>query len=314
MNLLLTDANGVGYYGNNKRILKDPDGEPVQAVFESIKYMWSMARRHSDYTPLILWDETAQWRYDLHPEYKGKRDVYDKQKESRAMYKKQRPDVELAFDLMGFTKVRHAGFEADDIAALYARKIASNPSHKAKMLSSDHDWMQLIADNVDWISIQHERQVSKRSFYRETGYETVGQFVQDKALVGDTSDNICGVGGIGEKTAKKIITHFGGVKAFLQHHRANGDFTKESLPDEFSRDINKMNTFCNSKDGIKIFKRNLALMNLHNIDKPDTPFTRVQNEPDKIGFIDFCMDRGFTSLVTKADQIFQDLEKGKDNG
>lgn len=308
-NLLIVDANGVGYRANNLRALTDSKGNSTQAIFHSIKMMWTMCRRHKDFIPLMLWDSHTQWRYDLLPEYKGKRDVYEQQRKSREEYRSQRDDVMTAFDLMGLTSIKEDGYEADDIAALLARKVAKHPKSKALLYTNDHDWFQLVGDNVHALTIQGEKHVTFNNFSKVTGFADRGAFLQSKALVGDTSDNISGVGKIGDKTAAKLLDYFSSVKIMLIEHKKQNGFSKENLPPELSRDVSKLNYFCENKEPKLLFRRNLALMNLYSIDPPNKPFTRKRKAPDKEAFIDFCMSRDMITLAEKADLIFNDLRK-----
>lgn len=311
MKVILTDGNAVGYQSQQAGKLTTADGRPTQAIFHSIKAMWNLKRRYKQHIPYVLWDSHCQWRYDLLPEYKGKRDTYPQQIQMRKEYREQRPFIKEAFNLMGIPQVEHEGFEADDIAGVYATKIESMIGSEAVLYTGDKDWLQLVAENVIWHDLHTDKRVGVKNFERETGFETVTQFLQAKALHGDTSDNIGGVGGIGEKTADKLIKNFGSVKALFEHHAKYGDFEKGDMADpSLDRKRKAINAFCNDTDnGKALLLRNLKLMNLRTITPPEKGFFRKQSKPDLDGFIEFCTEHEMTTLITKAERIFKDLEK-----
>lgn len=309
MNVLLIDANAVGYSANQTRKLTTGDGKPTQAIFHSIKAIWGLCKRYPGYKPYILWDAHCQWRFDLYPDYKGTRKRYKNQVEQREMYHEQRPDIERAFNLMGLIQIKHEGYEADDVAGVYASKIADIDDAKAVLYTGDKDWLQLVSDNVLWHDVHTDQRVSMKNFTRYTGYDSVAQFLTAKALQGDTSDNITGVGGIGEKAADAIMQHFGSVKSLLQAHRENGDFEKGQLPESMSRARNKINSFCNNEKGqLDILQRNLKLMNLHAIQSPSGGFFRTRATADLEAFTDFLMEFNMVSLVSKAETILNDIK------
>lgn len=310
MKVLLIDGNAVGYHAQQARPLKTADGEPTQAIFHSIKALWNLKKRYPDHTPLCLWDAHCQWRYDILPEYKGKRDNDERQRLMREEYREQRPAIKEAFDYMGITQVEHEGYEADDIAGLYARKVACLDDSSAVLYTGDKDWLQLVSENVIWHDIRTDKRVSLKNFSRETGFDNPSQFLQAKALHGDGSDNIGGVGSIGEKTADKLLQHFGSVKALLRYHKDNGDFEKGDFEDAgLNRARKHINNFCNNTNGgIELYKRNLKLMNLHSIDPPDKGFFRKRSKPSLDSFSELCARYDMTTLVTRAEQIINDME------
>lgn len=309
MKVILTDGNAIGYHASNTRKLTTADGEPTQAIFHSIKMLHNARLTFRDFTPMILWDSHAKWRYDLLPEYKGKRETNEKQIAMRQEYRAQRPAIQKAFKLMGFTQVQHEGYEADDIAGVYSRRIAGMSDAEAILWTGDKDWAQLVAENVTFLDMHTDKRIGVKNFEREFGVETVSQFLQAKALVGDGSDNINGVPGIGEKTALALMKHFGSVSALLRHHKANGDFDKGDLPDPMNRMRKAINAFCNNEDKRQqLLQRNLKLMNLHAIDPPSTgAFLRERQAPDLEGFKSFCIEYELTTLYQKADKIFEVL-------
>ena len=282
MKVILADGNAVGYSSQQTRRLTTNADEPTQAIFHSIKSVWGLKSRYKQHIPLFLWDSHTQWRYDILPEYKGKREEYKQQVEMREEYRQQRPYIQEALKLMGVIQIQHEGYEADDIAGVYSRKINSIDDAEAVLYTGDKDWLQLVGENVILHEIGSDKRVSLKNFQRVTGFSNPIEFLQAKALHGDGSDNISGVGGIGEKTADSLMQHFGSVKRLLKAHKENGDFAKGYFENSsLNRARNKINAFCNNEiGGIDLYKRNLKLMNLHQIQPPKTGFFRQHSKPD----------------------------------
>lgn len=309
MKVILADGNAVGYSSQQTRALTTNAGEPTQAIFHSIKSVWGLKSRYKEHTPLFLWDSHTQWRYDILPEYKGKREEYKQQVEMREQYREQRPHIQEALKLMGVVQIQHEGYEADDIAGVYARKINSMNDSEAVLYTGDKDWLQLVGENVTFHEIGSDKRVGLKNFQRVTGFSNPIEFLQAKALHGDSSDNISGVGGIGEKTADLLMQRYGSVKSLLLDHKKHGNFEKGYFENSsLDRARNKINAFCNNDSGgIDLYKRNLALMNLHRIVPPKSGFFRQRSKPDLEGFKDFCMRWEMISLVEKAERIFTDM-------
>jgi len=145
-------------------------------------------------------------------------------------YKAQRPkmpdELSLQFDIareilqsFGINYFEIDGFEADDIIATFVERLKGE-NIKISILSSDFDLSQLIDDNVELISpkkgVTKIEKIDKEKFIQEYGFEPTS--VPDyKALIGDPSDNIEGIKGIGEKTATKIIQEFKNVENLLKN-------------------------------------------------------------------------------------------------
>ena len=229
----------------------------------------------------------------------------------REEYRKQRPLIKEAFKHLGILQYEAEGYEADDLAGHLASKFNEkdeSPNLEAVMITGDKDWLQLVGNNVKWISNHDNRVVTKAGFKKETGCDTPAQFLQLKALAGDSSDAITGVGGIGETVAPRLMNHFGSVQSMLKAHKEVGEFTKENLPEELARSRKKLNDFCNNSDSQhEKLKRNLKLMNLRSIRLSKDEITTIQSNPDKDKFIDFCHDLELLTLAERADIIFKTI-------
>jgi DNA polymerase-1 len=125
-------------------------------------------------------------------------------------------------DVMGITHYRQAGYEADDIIGTFSK----NEGYEIHIYSSDKDLLQLVNDNVT-VHLLKKGMKEVHDFTPEKLLEvyelTHHQMIDLKALMGDPSDNIPGVPGVGEKTAIKLLKQYGSVDAVLEHaHEIKG--------------------------------------------------------------------------------------------
>ena len=139
----------------------------------------------------------------------------------RAMPDDLRPQIEMAREVLeSFSIPTHgiAGFEADDLIGTFSR-IAEERGHAVTIVSGDLDCLQLVSESVE--ALVPRRGITDTFVYgpdqvrQRYGFEPA-QLIDFKALRGDTSDNIPGVPGVGDKTAAKLVQEFGSVEALLE--------------------------------------------------------------------------------------------------
>ncbi|ATW58001.1 exodeoxyribonuclease [Pseudomonas phage nickie] len=305
--LILIDGNSLGHAAHNARVLKHRTGE-VQAIFFGLKMMKKAVETFSSASTRVicLWDDKAQWRYDIHPEYKGKRDNTPEKAVSRREYKRQVPIFRQALSLIGMEQRFAKGDEADDLASALVHN--RTPNQKIMLVSGDHDWLQLVSDDVDWFDPRTEGLfVDMSNFEEVTGYPNVIQFSQSKALIGDGSDNIKGVEGIGDKAVPLIFKEWGSIAKMFAWADAlpKQEVLKSDIPAELSFWRKKIETFMFG-GGRDIFKRNMRLMNLLSKRHRSTEILANQvvlkSKFDENGFIDLCHEYAFMSIVTNMNQ------------
>lgn len=309
--LILFDMNSLGHAAHNARELKHRSGQ-VQAIFFGLKMTKKAVEEFATpgYTQtLALWDSRAKWRYALYPEYKGKRENTPEKAASRKEYKRQIPMLRKALAMIGVEQRFAQEEEADDLGAAL---VHNNPGKKILLVTGDQDWLQLVGNDVDWYDPREEgRFVDCHTFASFTGVDTVVQFIQAKALEGDSSDNIPGVPGIGEKAIGLIMQNWGGIPGLMKWVQSstpfpvNNEFNKGDLPDELSRWRKPMSGLCYG-DGMEIFKRNMKLMNLmsprHRSDEIIKKQVSLPAKFDKDAFIDFCHEYAFMTIITNMNQ------------
>uniref|UniRef100_A0AAU6W0B9 Exodeoxyribonuclease n=1 Tax=Pseudomonas phage Nican01 TaxID=3138540 RepID=A0AAU6W0B9_9CAUD len=302
--LILIDGNSIGYAAHNARVLKHRTGE-IQAVFFGLKMMKKAIEQFG--TPgrtqsACLWDDKAKWRYALHPEYKGKRDNTPEKAVSRREYKRQVPILRQALSLAGLEQRFAKGDEADDLASAIVHN--RTPNQKILLVSGDHDWLQLVSDDVDWFDPRTDGLfVSVDNFEEVTGCKNVAEFAQSKALSGDGSDNISGVGGIGDKAVPLIFKQWGSVPKLFAWADSLPvkEIKKSDIPDELSFWRKKLENLCFGA-GRDLFKRNMQLMSLLSKRHRGTDIIKNQvilkSAFNESGFIDLCHEYAFMTIIT----------------
>ncbi|MBE6599217.1 MAG: DNA polymerase I [Ruminococcaceae bacterium] len=207
-NLLVLDGNSIinrAFYGI--RPLSTKSGIPTNAVFGFLNIL----KKHIDHVKpdymICAFDTHAPtFRHEMFDGYKGNRKGMP---EELAM---QMPYARRAAAALGFTVMECPGFEADDILGTASAMAAKTGDIHTFLLTGDRDSLQLISDSTTVILMKTKEDIlfDRERFTEEYGI-TPELFVDVKALMGDSSDNIPGVSGIGEKTALKLIAASGGL-------------------------------------------------------------------------------------------------------
>ena len=156
------------------------------------------------------------FRHERFPEYKANR---------QAMPQELRDSIPWALDIlkaMRIPTVRVAGYEADDLIGTFTRLAEERGGQMhTYMVSLDKDLGQLLSDNCSFRKPGKKgsefETVSRQAFVEEWGISSPEQIIDILALMGDASDNIPGVPGVGAVTARKLISQFGSVENMLAH-------------------------------------------------------------------------------------------------
>lgn len=292
---VLIDGNAIGYASQHSKPLTN-GGEPVQAILGFLKTLMATKRKYPKSNVMILWDDKAQFRFDILPEYKGNRKVTDKQVADRAEYKKQLPHIMELARLLGVPQIKSVGFEADDLAGFFVRKTLKM-GHAVQLITGDEDWAQLVCKDVSWFDPRRDGKViNNDNFKAMTGANNVLEFVIMKAMMGDNSDNIPGIEGLGEKAAVEIINKIGLTPLF----QGRG----VEIPDGFNNRFKKALLRLASADGVALLKRNIELMSLQ-FNKYDTDIKLnlyvVKQKVDMTAFFGACLDMNFSSITSRPE-------------
>lgn len=210
--ILLIDGNSLAnraYYALG--FLSDPKGRPTGAVFGFINILVKMIVEEHPDGIIVAFDHARKtFRNQLFDAYKGTR------KETPADLIAQFPMIKDLLKTMGITIIEEDGIEADDIIGT----VAKNLDGKKIILSGDRDLLQLISSDTEvWLTKKGVSVVDKLDLdnLKLTFNIEPYQVIELKALMGDSSDNIPGVMGIGEKTAKKLIAEYSSLDGVYEN-------------------------------------------------------------------------------------------------
>lgn len=281
---LIIDGSNIMHANHNATKLSI-GGFQVQAIFGTLKSMRALLQANPGAEPIVLWDGRAQFRYDLFPGYKDRSSDDPKDIEHREAYKKQAPYLEKMLQFLGVRQMRSPHLEADDLAGYMIPALAA-AGHRITMVTGDKDWLQMVGPNVTWFDPIRDRKCNVDNFLEFTGYFNARAFIQGKALVGDASDTIPGVGGIGEKGAPEFLAKWKSVEAFFAAYDAGTAGKLGKKHTEFAM------------NGRAAFERNMKLMDWSQSRRPE-PGEIITTQPaiDIEKFELMCQKLAFVSIL-----------------
>jgi DNA polymerase-1 len=205
---------------------------PTNAIFGFASMLVKIVTEHGVGPTIVAWDAGTSGRSELFAEYKA-------QRRSRPdLLKQQWPAMEPLVEAFGYRNVRVEGYEADDvIASLAERALAADPQVPVMIVTGDRDVFQLIDEQGLIKVMATSRGITDTKVYdRQAVIDRYGippELIPDfYGLKGDTSDNIPGVPGIGDKTASDLLQRFGSLEQVLAHvEDISGAKRKQNLLD-----------------------------------------------------------------------------------
>jgi DNA polymerase-1 len=213
--LFLIDGNSLAYraFFALPESIATSTGVPTNAIFGFASMLVKILTDYGPKATVVVWDKGDTGRRELYSEYKA-------QRTSRPnLLKEQWPAFEPLVDAFGYRNLAVEGYEADDvIASIVERAHRSDPPVPVMVVTGDRDAYQLVGDGVRIMTTS--RGITDTRVYDRDGVvdrygippELIPDFI---GLKGDTSDNIPGVPGIGDKTAAELLQRFGSLEAVL---------------------------------------------------------------------------------------------------
>jgi DNA polymerase-1 len=212
--LFLIDGNSLAYraFFALPESIATADGRPTNAIYGFASMMAKILIDHSPKAVIVAWDAGMSGRDETYTEYKAQR------KSRPDLLREQWPHLAPLAEAFGFRNIAVEGYEADDVIASLTRQ-AQGAGIPVMIVSGDRDVYQLVADRVRVMTTS--RGVTDTKIYDREGvierYGVPPDLVPDLiGLKGDTSDNIPGVPGIGDKTAAELLQRFGSLEAVLE--------------------------------------------------------------------------------------------------
>ena len=241
------------------------DGFPTNALHGWVKSIWKLTDQEKPESTLVFFDlGGAQDRLAIHPEYKAQRE------EMPEALAKQLPYVRSLTRALGCVGIELEGVESDDLLAAEAVALAS-AGHEVLIVSSDKDFAQIVDDRIKILlppptaNPKLGWQVRDAAGVRDKFGVPPSQIADYLALVGDTSDNIPGISGVGPKTASKWLAEWGSLEGVIAH-------AAELEPERFRIAV--------AAEADKL-RRNLKLTTL-NVNLPSLVMSKPTPAPEKL--------------------------------
>ena len=239
-NLLFRSYYATAYQGN---FMKNKNGFPTNALYGFVNMIHKIINDEKPEYMLVAFDKGKTFRHDKYKDYKAGRIKMPDE------LKAQFPIAKEILAYLGIKWFEIDNYEADDIIGTLAKKIDDENDYKGLIVSSDKDLLQLISNKVIMKLLKSKDYVmmSKETFYDQYKL-TPDKMIDIKALQGDSSDNIEGIKGIGEKTALKLLQEYGSLEGIYD----NIAYIKGAVATKL---INGKDKAFESKDLVTIYKQ-----------------------------------------------------------
>ena len=219
-NLLFRSYYATAYSGN---FMNNSKGFPTNGLYGLVNMLNKIIKEENPKYMLVAFDKGKTFRHDEFKEYKeGRIKMPEDLGKQFVVAKKLLP-------LMGIKCLEVDNYEADDIIGTYS-KIISDTNNKGLIVSSDKDLLQLInKNNTVKLLKSHDYTMMDENEFMNTYGLTPDKMIDLKGLMGDPSDNIPGVKGIGEKTALKLLQKYGSIEGLYENIDELSGSTKDKL-------------------------------------------------------------------------------------
>lgn len=217
MKFMVIDGNSIlnrAFYG--VRLLTNHDGLPTNAIYG---FLSTLFRLQDEYTPdrtIVCFDvKEKTFRHQKFDSYKATRKGMPDELAA------QLPVMKEVLDALGMIRCEKGGYEADDLIGTISRK-AEEQGDDCLIVTGDRDSLQLVSAHTTVHLVSSKggqdtsRDITPEAFREEYGFDPI-RLIDLKALMGDSSDNISGVLGVGEKTAMNLLHTFGSLDEVYRH-------------------------------------------------------------------------------------------------
>ena len=217
-NFLIIDGNSLGcraMFAHNEKFGADLQtfaGKPTGGTYRFISMLDKILHHLKPSHVVVGWDMQGKtFRHDLYNAYKANRE-----RKSDEVYV-QFDDIKNILELIGIKNVGITGYEGDDIVGTYVNLSKADTNY---IVSGDRDEFQLINNNTFVVSPKHgftDFELVTEEVVKEKYDVTPKMFIDFKALMGDGGDNIPGIEKCGEKTAAKLLNHYGSIENIIKN-------------------------------------------------------------------------------------------------
>ena len=266
--------------------LSTSNGFPTNALYGFINMLQKVIRDEKpDYLVVAFDSPDKTFRHKLYPNYKANRDAPPEE------LSRQFPYFEPLVKAYGLSSIRRPGFEADDIIGTLAKK-GQQKGLDIVIVSGDKDMMQLISPHIYMLDTMKNKKFMDKEVVEKFGVQA-DKVVEVMGLMGDSSDHIPGVTGVGPKTAAELIRKFGSIEAL---YKRIDEVEKKNVKEKLERD--KENAFM-SRELVSIdtemdLEFNSDLMILGKIDS--VKLKKMFEEFEFVSFLEGMQDGTANSL------------------
>ena len=223
--LFLLDGSSYiyrAYYGI--RDLATADGMPTNAIYGFTRMLLNLLQENRPEYLAVVFDRPREetFRRDIYPDYKANRDAMPED------LQQQIPYIKKIVQALNISTLESPGFEADDLIATLARRFSSEEI-EVTVVTGDKDLMQIVDQRISLLDTMKDKRSGPHEVLQRFGVEP--ELVPDNlGLAGDTSDNIPGVPGIGEKIAAELVQLFGSLEEVIKwQDLINGKKRRENI-------------------------------------------------------------------------------------
>jgi DNA polymerase I len=287
--LFLIDGNSLAYraFFALPESIATADGRPTNAIYGFASMMVKLLTDFSPKAVIVAWDAGWSGREKEYSEYKSQR------KSRPDLLKEQWPHLAPLAEAFGFANVQVEGYEADDVIGTLARR-AQDAEIPVMVVSGDRDVYQVVGDGIRVMTTS--RGVTDTRIYDAEGvverYGVPPELVPDLiGLKGDTSDNIPGVPGIGDKTAAQLLQQFGSLEAVL------------SSVDEISGAKRKQN-LTEHADDARVSKQLATLK--YDVEVPIDVGEAIRQTPDRSRLRDVAAEFELRQVIQRLEEEFDE--------
>ncbi len=283
--LFLIDGNSLAYraFFALPESIGTSDGRPTNAIYGLASMLVKIIDEHHPAGVVVAWDAGTSGRTEVYDLYKANR------KSRPDLLREQWPHLMPLVEAFGYTNVKVEGYEADDVIASMVRA-AREQGIEVMVVTGDRDAYQLVAEGVRVMSTS--RGITETKIYDvaavEERYGVPPELITDHmGLRGDTSDNIPGVPGIGEKTATQLLQQFGDLEGVLANvEEISGAKRKQNLTEH--------------ADDARLSKR---LATLHYDVETGVDFAEaLGSEPDRGALRDFMREFELRAVMERLEE------------
>ena len=258
-----------------------PMFEPTNAVYGFCRDIFTILEDFKPTHVFCAFDLAGKgFRREIYPEYKMNRG------KTPDDLQVQIPFIEHVITAFGIPVMKCEGFEADDVIAAVAA--SASPDNIVTIVSADKDCRQLLGDNVRIFNLRKKEFYTHESLMNDWGIRPE-QCIDFQALCGDTSDNIPGARGIGQKTATELLQRYGSIEGIYQNITKVAGKRRDYLLE--------------SKENVDISKRLVTLRKDAPIEIPSSPYVGYNRESMIAMFRRFGFDSLYGNLAPSQNKL-----------